>query len=321
MTTPNNQEKTTTSRTRRKTEKPYRSTKSKVVQDNLDVLMGKEELTNNTLSLENIVLPLQQPRRYFDPIKLTNLKNSIAQQGILEPLLVRPLNDGKYELVAGERRLRVARELQFSEVPVVIKELSDIDALQVALTENLQREDLNPLEQTESILQLLALRLEMSIEEVISFLNRWQNELKGKVTDNVVGKSEKEIIEKTLGGLITFESFMTHRLRLLHLPDSILAVLRQGKIAYTKAIALSKIKDEQKREELLQEVISSNLSLQEIKNRIKEISPKQTTETPSNRLKNLVNTVNKAKPWEKDQKKWQKIDKLIQQIESLIEMA
>ncbi|WP_245940007.1 ParB/RepB/Spo0J family partition protein [Stenomitos frigidus] len=106
----------------------------------------------------------QQPRRYFDPEKLNQLAESIKQHGILEPLLVCFTAHGKYEIVAGERRYRAATMLGFTEVPVVIRDFSDQEALQVALIENLQREDLNPIEETEGILELVALRLQKDVE-------------------------------------------------------------------------------------------------------------------------------------------------------------
>jgi ParB family chromosome partitioning protein len=106
--------------------------------------------TPPTLKLQQIQVN-QQPRRYFDPEKLEQLKRSIEEHGILEPLIVRPLGGGEgagYQLVAGERRYRAARELGLKEVPVVVHQLSDQQAIQVALIENLQREDLNPVEET-----------------------------------------------------------------------------------------------------------------------------------------------------------------------------
>ena len=86
---------------------------------------------------------------------MESLVESVGREGILQPLLVRPVGD-KYELVAGERRYRAAQECSLKEVPVTIREMSDPQAIQYALTENLQREDLNPIEETEGILDLLS---------------------------------------------------------------------------------------------------------------------------------------------------------------------
>ncbi len=129
-----------------------------------------------SMPLEQITLPATQPRRYFDPEALKQLAESIRQHGILQPLLVRPVADGKHELVAGERRYRAATELALKEVPVVIKELDDNAAFQLALVENLLREDLNPVEETEGILQLLALKLGRSIQEIPPLLYRLQRQ-------------------------------------------------------------------------------------------------------------------------------------------------
>ena len=135
-------------------------------------LLGEDNDTAATKSIpvEVICLPHKQPRRYFDPEKLEQLILSVKEYGILEPLLVRPLEYGKYELVAGERRLRAALVASLTEVPVVIKELNDEEALQLSLIENLHRQDLNPVEETEGILQLLALKLGRGASEIPQLL-------------------------------------------------------------------------------------------------------------------------------------------------------
>ncbi|MBW4567209.1 MAG: ParB/RepB/Spo0J family partition protein [Tolypothrix carrinoi HA7290-LM1] len=146
------------------------------------------ESTQN-VPLEQIRLPQQQPRRYFDPQALNELIDSVKQHGILQPLLVRPIDEGQYELVAGERRYRAAKDCGLEKVPVVVRELSNEDAFQLALIENLLREDLNPVESTEGILQLLAVRLKRNVESVPTLLHRLQREYKeaAKVANNVIG--------------------------------------------------------------------------------------------------------------------------------------
>jgi ParB family transcriptional regulator, chromosome partitioning protein len=131
--------------------------------------------TETTIKLSDIVLPQHQPRRYFDSQALKKLVESVKQHGILQPLLVRPLGGGKYELVAGERRYRAGQEAKLEVAPVVVRELSDDQAFQLALIENLQREDLNPVEETEGILHLLAIRLHCDVEAVKSLLYRMKN--------------------------------------------------------------------------------------------------------------------------------------------------
>ncbi len=132
---------------------------------------------SSTIKLDDIQLPQQQPRRYFDPQGLKEFVSSIRQHGILQPLLVRPIKSGGYELVTGERRYRAARELGLEEVPALVRKLNEEQAFQFALIENLQREDLNPIEETEGILQLLASRLECDSSAVKSLLYRIKNAL------------------------------------------------------------------------------------------------------------------------------------------------
>ena len=96
-----------------------------------------------------------QPRTQFDPDKLAELSDNISRHGLLQPILVRPLENGGYRIVAGERRWRAARMASLEEVPVVIRELSDLEAAQISLIENLQREDLNPLEEARAYQRLI----------------------------------------------------------------------------------------------------------------------------------------------------------------------
>ena len=100
-----------------------------------------------TLRISEIEPNREQPRKYFDEEALTELADSIRQHGVIQPLLVRPMENGTYQLVAGERRWRASRMAGLTEVPVVIKDLSEIEAMELALIENLQRQDLNPIEE------------------------------------------------------------------------------------------------------------------------------------------------------------------------------
>ena len=225
----------------------------------------------NMIVIARIRLPAQQPRRYFDPQKMEQLVLSVKEHGILEPLLVRTLDESDfYELVAGERRYRAAKEAGLTDVPAVIRNLTDEQAVQLALIENLQREDLNPIEETEGVLQLLALKLEMSVDEIPKLLYRMQHQAKGKVAHNVMGSSENEAVQAVFAslGTMTWESFVNNRLPLLNLPEDVLEALQQGKIAYTKAQTIARVKNEEQRRDLLKEAITQDLSLAQIKERV-----------------------------------------------------
>jgi ParB family chromosome partitioning protein len=286
-----------------------------------DLLSMDVESPTATVNIDKIRLPAQQPRRYFDPEKLSQLVQSVKEHGILQPLLVRAVN-GEYELVAGERRLRAAKEAGLTEVPIITKELSDLQTLQIALLENLQREDLNPVEETEGILELLSIELDVNSGEVISILNQVANAKKRglELTENV--SRQLEIIESVLSGVGRFsaESFRTSRLPLLNLPDDVLEVLRQGKIEYTKARAIAKVKDEGERRELLDKVLNENLSLSEIKQLVKELTPGKTTpkETLNAKYSEIGKRLKNAQVWE-DVKKTKKLEKLLSDLEQLLE--
>lgn len=282
------------------------------------------ETTDQYLSLAQIHLPSQQPRRYFSSAAMDSLIASIREHGILQPLLVRPSLEGEFELLAGERRYRAAQALKLEKVPVLIRNLADQDAIQVALLENLQREDLNPVEETEAILQLLSIRLECSPEEVVSLLNHVANLQKQgtEITNNVV-RSQWDLVEQIFSviGRLSPDSFRSHRLPLLNLPEDVLHVLRQGKLEYTKARTIAQVKDTQERQKLLAETLEHNLSVREIKKRIREIQPTKITGVPSalpNRMKDVYRRVRQAKIWE-DPKKAKTLEKLLGQLESLVE--
>jgi ParB family chromosome partitioning protein len=254
---------------------------------------------------------------------MQSLVESIKQHGILSPLLVRPKGQDLYELVAGERRYRAAVSAGLDEVPVVIRELTDEDALQVALLENLQREDLNPLEETEGILQLLALKLNQTTEAAIALLNAAAHPERNSV-DNVIHSPEWQTVIDvfTSVGKFTPESFRTNRLPLLNLPDDIKEALRSGRLSYTKARALARLKEPPERQELLEAAIAEDLSLNEIKERIKNLQAakrSQDEEQPSSlksRVDRAYTKIKKSKIWD-DPKKKRHLEKLLAQLEAL----
>lgn len=286
----------------------------------------EESSPTTNLHIQKIQLPQKQPRRYFDPMKLAQLAQSIKEHGILEPLLVRPLAGGNYELVAGERRLKAAQEAGLTEVPVVSKTLSDQEALQVALMENLQREDLNPVEETEAVLELLAVTLETDRDEITSLLNR-ANHAKNRdqqLEDNVILQLEKiESVLATIGRL-TAESFRTNRLPLLNLPEDVLEVLRRGQLEYTKARAIARVKDEAQRQALMKSAITQDLSLSQIKESIAKLratKPETASLSPpllKERVNKTLQLIKRSKALD-DPKKVKKIERLLQELELLAE--
>jgi ParB family chromosome partitioning protein len=147
-------------------------------------LSALEEMERKPVQAGGKVLPLEalvpspQPRRRFE--NLEALAESIREKGVLQPLLVRPLGDGRYAIVAGERRYRAAKMAGLAEVPVRVLDLSEKEARLLALVENLQREDLNPYEETLGVLDLLSEELGKTREEVVALLHRMRDEKRGE---------------------------------------------------------------------------------------------------------------------------------------------
>lgn len=163
------------------------------------------------LALNEIEPNREQPRKHFSEEALAELADSIRAHGVLQPLLVRPLPSGRYQLIAGERRWRASRMAGLSELPVVIREMSDAEAMQLALIENLQREDLNPVEEALGYRQLMD-ACGMTQERVAA----------------AVGKSRPAV---------------ANALRLLNLPQPVLSMVQDGELTAGHAKALLSLED------------------------------------------------------------------------------
>ena len=124
-----------------------------------------------TLHITDIEQNRAQPRKYFDDDAITELAQSIQAHGMLQPIVVRPLGEQRWQIVAGERRWRAAKRIGLTEVPVIIRDLNDAEANQIALIENLQRENLNPIEEAQGY-QTLMQQFQMTQEEVAKTVGR-----------------------------------------------------------------------------------------------------------------------------------------------------
>ena len=174
--------------------------------DALFIDNGTEDVAVSTLAIGEIEPNADQPRREFSPEALSQLSESIREHGILQPIVVRPRANGRYQIVAGERRWRAARIAGLGEVPVVVKELDDHQTLEIALVENLVREDLNPVEEALGY-RTLADEFSMTQEQIASR----------------VGKSRPAV---------------ANALRLLSLPEDVIELLKNGSISSGHAKAL-----------------------------------------------------------------------------------
>lgn len=288
----------------------------------LETLMGAHLASGRskemTVSIHDIVRDPNQVRRWFDPVKLADLTVTIRSVGFRGRLWVRPLAEGKYQLIAGERRLRAAVDAGLTELPVDILDVNDELALTLSLLENLQREDLNPVEEAEGILQLLAQRLRIEVDEVPSVLYRLKHYREEGIGGNVSPTEEFEIIESVFQmlGRISWQTFIRTRLSLRKLPQELLNALQQGKIEYTKAQVIAQVKNEKDRLDLLEEAVRRNLPLLTIQAKVqalKQLAPKP--HSMRNQFKEILKI--RSKGWD-DPKKAKKIQSLLEQLQALV---
>lgn len=218
-----------------------------------------------SIPLDQITLSVKQPRRYIDETSLAALTDSIRQHGVIEPILVRRVAGG-YEVVAGERRTRAARAAGMVDIPAVVLAIDEEQAIEISVIENLQREDLNPVEETDAILSLLALRLAKTVPEVITAIRQLYDEARGRPGNNVISRNEREQIEQLfrMVGRFSLSSFYVNRLPLLQLPGEVLEAVRAGRLHYTKARRIARVADGIMRAKLLEQTIEDSLSVAEI---------------------------------------------------------
>ena len=203
----------------------------------LDNSATENENSATMLSINEVEPNRNQPRKNFNQKALEELAKSIEQNGIIQPILVRPMSDGSYQLIAGERRWRAARMAGLHEVPVTIREMTDEEASVFALIENLQREDLNPVEEAEGLKSLI---------ETYGFT---QEEAADKV-----GKSRTAV---------------TNTLRLLKLPSPVLQMLGDGKISAGHARALLGLDEEKEMLRIAEATVAQELSVRQVEKMVK----------------------------------------------------
>ena len=208
------------------------------------------------VALSDIQVRAAQPRRFFEPEALEALAESIRQQGVLQPVLLRPVSGG-YELIAGERRVRAARLAGLSSVPATVRETPDEEVLLLAALENLQRQDLNPLDEVEATITIAAQELGVERSEVVPLLHAQRRSPDTVITEKL------DRLFMTLGRG-SWKSFAANKAGVLKFPDELLELLRAGTLEYTRAAALARIKNPEQRALLLARTVKEGLGVREI---------------------------------------------------------
>src|SRR5918997_5784989 len=200
-------------------------------------VMANEELSE--IDIDLIEPNSLQPRTNFDNEQLENLAQSIRANGIIQPLLVRRIDEGRYQLIAGERRWRAAQKAELQRVPAIIRDIPDDKILELALIENIQRQELNPIEEAQAykrLIETLGLTQEMVAQRV--------------------GRDR---------------TFITNYIRLLRLPEEIQGLVEQEKISMGHARALLGVDDVEIQRKIAQNVIDQSLSVRETERAIRKI--------------------------------------------------
>ncbi|MGH1472060.1 MAG: ParB/RepB/Spo0J family partition protein [Cellvibrionaceae bacterium] len=192
-----------------------------------------------------------QPRRDIQPEALEELAESIKAQGVMQPIVIRPIEDNRYEIIAGERRWRAAQLAGLDKIPAVIKDVPDEAAIAMALIENIQREDLNPMEEAFALKRLQD-EFELTHQEVAA----------------AVGKSRTTV---------------TNLLRLISLSDEVRKLLEHGDIEMGHARALLTL-NEQEQRELAREVVNKGLSVRQTEALVRRTQQQQTKAVPANKV-------------------------------------
>lgn len=199
---------------------------------------GKSGAQN--IPIQNIVINPEQPRRVFVEAELVDLTSSIKKHGVVQPIIVRPVDDNKYEIVAGERRYRATQRCGLSTIPAIVRDISPEESFTIAVIENVQRADLNPVEEAEAFATLI---------------NR-----QGLTQDGLAHHLGKT------------RSYITNAMRLLSLPEEVLKLLREGSITPGHARALVGRKDA---EQIAQKVVKEKLTVRTVETMVKAPSSEE----------------------------------------------
>ena len=199
-----------------------------------------------SIQISQIYANPDQPRKIFDPEKIEILSNSIRNYGVLQPIVLKPDENGKYMIIAGERRFRASKKARLTEIPAVIKDIPIKDIMEIALIENLQREDLNAIEEA------------IAYKSLIDNYNVTQEEI-----SEAVGKSRPHI---------------TNTLRLLNLGKEVIAMIEDNRITPGHGKALLRVSDEIAQLQIANKVIEEELSVRETENIAKKFSENQQIE-------------------------------------------
>jgi len=271
------------------------------------------------IQIDKIDNPKFHDRTYISASDLEDLKENIKNFGLIEPIIVREKPDGRYERIAGYRRLEAVKQLGWKEIPaVVLKNIDDKTALALMISENVHRENLTDYDKANSVLEYLSIVLEKTPEEIKTFIDRWSNKKSNKIKDNY---TEEEIkLMKDIEDLLTqfkIKSWRTFKelLRLLNIDEEIKDCIKKYGWKYTIALEVNKLRhDKEKMREVINEIINKNLGFAEVKKLVRKKLGEQLKLNPFSSLsKKLAKNFHKL-----PETKQKLIEEKLKEIEKLL---
>ncbi|GGJ52273.1 ParB/RepB/Spo0J family partition protein [Deinococcus roseus] len=239
----------------------------------LNVALAQEDTQSiQNLPLSEVHPDPQQLRRFFASESLGSLSESIRKLGVQNPIQVQPRQEGGYWIVTGERRFRASQLAGKDSIPAVVLPEQTPEQLSVLqMIENSQREDLDEYTQTQAMVGILGLRYQQKQEDLV----RWLGSLGNDVSEEAaLKKAEVETLLREIQPGLNFLSFVKNRLPLLKLPEDLKLALQEGKLEYTKARVLGKIKQDGQRQKLLQDTLEKGYSLEQLKTQVQKLQEK-----------------------------------------------
>jgi len=273
------------------------------------------------IPLSQTVFNPKQPRRYLDEGTLVALTDSIRQHGVLEPILVKQVGE-TFEVIAGERRTRAAQAAGLQNIRAVILDLDETQSLEIAIIENLQREDLNPVEETDAVLTLLSVRLAKPVSHVLEVIRQIYDESRGRVGNNVISNEDKTKVSTIILSLGRFTpaSFHTNRVPLLDMPADLIKAVREGKLHYTKARKLARVYDSEIRRSILKRALAEGLTVTELDQAVKEaLRQHKRGDDVHERVRVLKNRLSPARITKLNSEDRRRVDSLIDELKALLD--
>ena len=231
----------------------------------------------------------KQPRSYFSPHGLELLAQSFRESGFQGVINVQSIGHDRYEVVAGERRLRAAKLAGLNAVHCVVGQFTPEEALEFALRENLQREDLSKIEETEALLELLTLKLKLERSRIIDLVSKEGH------TDRRKNNQPKSVVFQQVEMLlksfdIEVQTFRTKHLRTLALPKDVRRAHLECGLPYSSALEIGRVKDEETRTGILKEALAHEYSVRDVQSIVQQVAPLRLCERPkpSDRLRAIA---------------------------------